>query len=85
VQVVYDHERFATITLDRTGEIIYYGLTIPADAPNSALAEKFIEYLLNGQGKADFDACYHPIFQPSYTDNFDSVPSSLQSLVVREP
>jgi molybdate/tungstate transport system substrate-binding protein len=85
VQVVYDHQRFATITLDRTGETIYYGLTIPADAQNPALAEKFIQFLLNGQGKADFEACYHPVFTPSYTDNLAAVPSSLQQLVVPEP
>jgi molybdate/tungstate transport system substrate-binding protein len=85
IQVVYSHERFATITLDRTGETIYYGLTIPADAPNPALAEKFIQYLLDGQGKADFDACYHPVFEPSYSDNLAAVPSSLQSLLAAEP
>jgi molybdate/tungstate transport system substrate-binding protein len=85
VQVVYDHQRFATITLDRTGETIYYGLTIPADAPNPALAERFIQFLLNGQGKVDFESCYHPVFNPSYTDNLAAVPSSLQQLVIPEP
>jgi molybdate/tungstate transport system substrate-binding protein len=85
IQVVYSHERFATITLDRTGETIYYGLTIPSDAPNPALAEKFIQYLLDGQGKSDFNACSHPIFQPSYTDNLAAVPGSLQLLVEAEP
>ena len=85
VQVVYDHQRFATVTLDRTGETIYYGLTIPANAPNPDLATKFIQFVLNGQGKSDFEASYHPVFSPSYTDNFPAVPASLQSLVVREP
>ena len=85
VQVVYSHERFATITLDRTGEPIYYGLTIPANAPNPDLAVEFIQFLLNGQGKVDFDACYQPVFTPSYTDNFGMVPAGLQSFVVAEP
>ena len=85
VQVVYSHERFATITLDRTGETIYYGLTIPANAPNPNLAVKFIQFLLNGQGKADFDACYQPVFTPSYTDNLGAIPAGLQSFVVGEP
>jgi molybdate/tungstate transport system substrate-binding protein len=85
VQVVYDHQRFATVTLDRTGETIYYGLTIPANAPNPDLAAKFIQFILNEQGKSDFELSYHPIFSPSYTDNFSAVPASLKSLVVSEP
>jgi molybdate/tungstate transport system substrate-binding protein len=85
VQVVYDHQRFATITLDRTGETIYCGLTIPNNAPNPTLAEKFIRFLLNGQGKTDFEACYHPVFTPSYMDNPGAVPASLNSLIVEEP
>ena len=85
VNVVYSHQRFATISLDRTGETIYYGLTIPANAPTPSLAEKFIQFILQGQGKADFEACYHPVFTPSYTDNLSAVPQSLQSLVVSDP
>ncbi|MFB3889361.1 MAG: tungstate ABC transporter substrate-binding protein WtpA [Candidatus Bathyarchaeia archaeon] len=85
MQVVYDHERFATVTLDRTGETIYYGLTIPANAPNPELAEKFIKFILVGQGNAVFEDCYHPVFTPSYTDNLDAVPASLKSLVTVEP
>ena len=84
VQVIYDHQRFATVNLDRTGETIYYGLTIPASAPHPELAEKFIEFLLAGQGKTVFDACYNPIYSPAYTDNLQNVPESLRSLVTPE-
>ena len=66
IQVVYSHQRFATVTLDRTGEPIYYGLTIPSNAPHPELAQKFIQFLLNGQGKTDFEQDYHPVFSPSY-------------------
>ncbi len=38
VYVSYGHQRFATVSLDRTGETIYYGMTIPINAPNPALA-----------------------------------------------
>jgi molybdate/tungstate transport system substrate-binding protein len=85
IHVVYDHERFSSISLDRTGETIYYGLTIPANAHNPELAEEFIKFILDGQGKADFENCYHPVFTPSFTDNFQAVPPSLKSLVAEEP
>jgi molybdate/tungstate transport system substrate-binding protein len=85
VQVVYEHQRFATISLDRVGETIYYGLTIPKNAPNIDLAETFVTFLLNGQGKDDFESAYHPVFNPSFTDNLQALPASLQSMVAQEP
>jgi len=85
VQVVYEHQRFATISLDRAGGTIYYGLTIPKNAPNPELAEEFVKFLLNEQGKADFELAYHPVFAPSFTDNLQALPESLQSIVVPEP
>jgi len=85
IQVKYDHQRFATVTLDRIGETIYYGLTIPNNAPNPKLAEDFIRFLLDGQGKNDFENQHHPVFSPSYTDSLQAVPQSLRSLVVSEP
>lgn len=85
IQVKYEHQRFATVSLDRTGEAIYYGLTIPNNAPTPELAEKFVEFLLNGQGKTDFDNQFQPVFVPSYTDNLEAVPQSLRHLAVNEP
>jgi molybdate/tungstate transport system substrate-binding protein len=85
IQIVYAHQRFATVTLDRIGEPIYYGLTIPSNAPNPQLAEKFIQFLLSGQGKTDFAQAYQPVFTPSYTDNTQAIPLSLRSLVTSEP
>jgi molybdate/tungstate transport system substrate-binding protein len=85
IQVTFEHQRFATITLDRTGEVIYYGLTIPKNAPNPQLAEKFINFILNEDGKTNFESAYHPIFNPSFSDNLPNVPQSLQPVVTKEP
>lgn len=85
IQVVYDHQRFSTVTLDRTGETIYYGVTVPTNAPNPELAEKFIRFLLNEGGKTGFEAAYHPVFTPAYTDNMQALPQNLQSLTTPEP
>jgi molybdate/tungstate transport system substrate-binding protein len=84
-QVVYEHQRFASISLDRAGETIYYGLTIPKNAPNRELAKEFVEFLLNGTGKDDFELAFQPVFTPSFTDNPQAVPESLRSMVAREP
>lgn len=84
-QVVYEHQRFTSISLDRSGETIYYGLTIPKNAPNSDLAEEFVKFLLDGKGKDDFTSAYHPVFDPPLTDNLQALPASLQSIAAPEP
>ena len=85
VEVVHEHQRFATVNLDRVGETIYYGLTIPKNAQHSELAAEFAAFMLDGQGKTDFEAAYHPVFSPAFTDNPEALPASLQSLTEKEP
>jgi len=85
VQVNFEPQRFSTISLDRKGETIFYGLTIPKNAPNPGLAQTFIDFLLAGTGKEDFESAFHPIFSPAYTDNLTAVPQELQILVIPEP
>jgi molybdate/tungstate transport system substrate-binding protein len=85
VEVIYKHQRFATISLDRAGETIYYGVTIPKNAPHPDTAEKFLKFMLEGTGKNDFELAHHPVFSPSFTDNPAAVPESLKPLVVEEP
>lgn len=84
IQVTFEHQRYATITLDRTGETIYYGLTIPKNAPNPDLATEFIKFLLAGQGEAAFKSAYHPVFNPSFADNLPALPEDLQAIVAEE-
>lgn len=85
VEVIYEHQRFASISLDRKGETVFYGVTIPENAPHQELAEQFIEFMLTGTGKSDFESAYHPVFSQSFTDNLEAVPERLQPLVVMEP
>jgi molybdate/tungstate transport system substrate-binding protein len=85
VIVKFELQRFATIGLDRLGKTIYYGLTIPSNADQKNLAIEFAEFLLDGEGRGIFESTSHPVFLPSYTDNMQNVPSSLQSFVVQEP
>ena len=85
VEVKYEHQRYATISLDRTGETIFYGVTIPKNAPNPEMAENFLAFLLGETGRSDFDLAYHPIFDLPYTDNIEALPEDIQVLVASEP
>jgi molybdate/tungstate transport system substrate-binding protein len=83
VTVRFELQRFATIGLYRPGRTIYYGFTIPDNAVQKNLAVEFAAFLLNGEGRDIFESFWHPVFVPSYTDNMEDVPSSLQSFVVQ--
>jgi len=85
VSVEYQHQRFATVNLNRTGSTIYYGMTIPANAPNPTLAIKFIEFMINGSGSAILEASYFPIFSTCYTDNLQELPTALTAFIRAEP
>ena len=85
VTVKFELQRFATIGLDRLGKTIYYGLTIPSNADQKDLAIEFAKFLLAEEGQSIFESASHLVFLPSYTDNLQNVPSSLQSFVVQEP
>jgi molybdate/tungstate transport system substrate-binding protein len=85
VTVRFELQRFATIGLDRLGKTIYYGFTIPNNAVHKDLAVEFAEFLLGEEGQGIFGSAWHPILVPSYTDNVQGIPSSLQTFVVHEP
>jgi molybdate/tungstate transport system substrate-binding protein len=84
VTVRFEHQRFASIGLDREGTTIYYGLTIPNNAAHTDLAVDFIKFLLSEEGRGILESAWHPVFIPSYTDNEKAVPSGLQDSVVQE-
>jgi molybdate/tungstate transport system substrate-binding protein len=84
VTVRFEHQRFASIGLDREGTTIYYGLTIPKNADHVGLAADFVKFLLSEEGRGILESAWHPVFLPSYTDNIKAVPSSLQDSVVQE-
>jgi molybdate/tungstate transport system substrate-binding protein len=85
VEVRFVHQRFGTVAPIFPGGVIYYGLSIPSNAPNPTEAVKFVEYMLKGEGKTIFDDSWHQIFVPSYTDHIDAVPVELRSLLVDDP
>jgi molybdate/tungstate transport system substrate-binding protein len=85
VTVRFELQRFETVGVERLGKTIYYGLTIPNNAIQKDLAVEFAEFLLGEEGRSIFESAWHPILVPSYTDNEQGIPSSLQTFVVQEP
>jgi molybdate/tungstate transport system substrate-binding protein len=84
VAVTFEQQRFATVDMNREGETIYFGLTIPANAPDPSVAVEFVKFVLAQEGSGVFQSCWQPVFEPSFTDNFTVVPSALRSLVAQE-
>jgi molybdate/tungstate transport system substrate-binding protein len=84
VWVTFEEQRFATVNMDRDGETIYFGLTIPANAPHPALAAEFVKFILGQDGKNVFQNCSQPVFEPSFTDNLTAVPSELRPLLTQD-
>ena len=81
VEVRFTHQRFGTVSPIFPGGVVYYGLTIPSNAENPTEAAKFVEYLLDGEGKTIFNDLWHKIYTPSYTDHIDAIPSNLKFLL----
>ena len=84
IAVIFEQQRFATVNMNREGEPIYFGLTIPTNAPHPDLAVEFTNFVLAQEGKDIFESCWQPIISPPYTDNWTAVPSGLQYIVKQE-
>jgi molybdate/tungstate transport system substrate-binding protein len=85
VQVTFAYQRFASIGPNRDGDTIYFGLTIPNNAPHPDLAVEFVNYVLSGKGASIFASYWQPVFSPAFTDNMKALPADLRSSVVSEP
>ena len=85
VSVMFEEQRFATMNMDREGEPIYFGLTIPNNAPHLELAAEFVKFILGQEGKNVFQSCWQPVFEPAFTDNLRAVPLGLQPLLTQDP
>ena len=79
VQVNEEFQRFASVKPIFHGERIGYAITIPSNAPHPQEASLFIQFLLSPEGRAVMQADSHPLFDPAIGDNFENIPTSLQS------
>jgi molybdate/tungstate transport system substrate-binding protein len=64
VQVKLDFQRFSSVKPVFRGEPIGYGITIPTNAPEPELAERYLAFLLSPEGRAVMEAAHHPLLDP---------------------
>lgn len=63
-----------------TAKPIIYALTIPRTAPDAALGQKFIRFVLSPQGQAIMHSNGFPVISPALASSQAKVPASLRSL-----
>jgi molybdate/tungstate transport system substrate-binding protein len=68
-----------------TAKPIIYGLTIPASAPDAALGEKFISFVLSPQGQAIMRSQGFVVISPALANPQGKVPASIQPLTTPWP
>jgi molybdate/tungstate transport system substrate-binding protein len=68
-----------------TAKPIIYGLTIPASAPNAALGEKFISFVLGPQGQAIMRSNGFTVISPALANPQGKVPASIKPLTTPWP
>ncbi len=68
-----------------TAKPIIYGLTIPSTAPDAALGQKFISFVLSPQGQAIMRGNGFVVISPALARNQAKVPAPLQPLTTAWP
>ena len=68
-----------------TAKPIIYGLTIPSTAPDAALGQKFISFVLSPQGQAIMSSNGFVVLSPALASGQASLPASLRSLTTPWP
>ncbi|HEV3295678.1 MAG TPA: extracellular solute-binding protein, partial [Streptosporangiaceae bacterium] len=68
-----------------TAKPIIYGLTIPSNAPDPALAQKFVAFVLSPQGQALMNANGFTVISPALASSQGKVPTALQPVTTQWP
>ncbi len=81
---VYGKMKAVTLKGNLTAGCIHYGVTVPKNAPNSELAQQFIEYMIDAFGRSVFTEMGQPPITPAVTNDLDRVPAVLRSYCIEE-
>jgi molybdate/tungstate transport system substrate-binding protein len=68
-----------------TAKPIIYGLTVPSNAPDPVLAQKFVAFVLSPQGQAIMRANGFTVVSPALASRQGKVPAALQPLTTQWP
>ena len=68
-----------------TAKPIIYGMTIPTKAPDAALGQKFVSFVLSPAGQAIMRSNGFVVISPALANPKSKVPASLQSLTTQWP
>ena len=68
-----------------TAKPIIYGLTIPTSAPDAALGQKFINFVIGPQGQAIMHSQGFVVISPALANPQDKVPASVKPLTTPWP
>ena len=74
VEVKLESQRFASVRPIFRGDLIRYAFTIPANAPDPALAAEFAAFLLGTKGRRILQEQYQPVLTPPTLDNAAAAP-----------
>ena len=83
VRVRLGFQRFTSVGIDRVGIPIYYGITVPKNAPNPDLGVAFVHFMLSEEGQNVLREVLHPP-SPAEADALENVPDDLRDVVVNE-
>jgi molybdate/tungstate transport system substrate-binding protein len=71
--------------ITQEGSSMVYGVTIPKNSPNPALAKKFIHYLMNKQkGLKVMEELGQPTVVPSVCDRYNKLPDDLKKYALKK-
>jgi molybdate/tungstate transport system substrate-binding protein len=76
-------KRFTSVGAEREGKPIFYGITIPKNAPHPELAAEFVEFVISEEGRGVLREMEQPTVPP-VADNADKMPDELVDVVVGE-
>ena len=68
-----------------TAKPIIYGLTIPASAPDAALGQKFVSFVLSPTGQAIMRSNGFVVISPALASSQDKIPASIKPLTTQWP
>lgn len=82
VEIRLGFQRFASVDVERVGMSIFYGITIPGNAPHPELAVEFVKFIISDEGQRVLCDLEQPTI-PCVTDNWDKIPEELRPLVIK--